>query len=241
VLTSIDPNEPNALTAPSAVAECLGVSRTFGSGDTAVRAVREVSCLIPPHARIALTGSSGSGKSSLLHLIAGLDQPTEGSVRWPSLGDSRDGRPNGIGVVFQGPSLLPSLDVTENVALPLLFGGQDDDTAMLDARTALDLVGIGDLAAKLPDELSGGQSQRVALARVLAARPTVILADEPTGKLDHHNAQRVISVLLDAATAIGAAVVIATHDPTVADRLPEHWAMSDGHLSTRAATGWGST
>lgn len=217
---------------PSAVAQCVAVSRTFGSGDTAVRAVRDVSCLIPPDSRIALTGSSGSGKSSLLHLIAGLDQPTEGSVSWPSLGNIRDGRPNGIGVVFQGPSLLPSLDVSENVALPLLFGGQDDGTAMADALAALDLVGIVDLAEKLPDELSGGQSQRVAIARVLAARPTLILADEPTGKLDHHNAQRVISVLLDAATAIGAAVVIATHDPAVADQLREHWTMRDGQLTT---------
>jgi putative ABC transport system ATP-binding protein len=208
------------------------VSRTFGSGDTAVRAVRDVSCLIPPDSRIALTGSSGSGKSSLLHLIAGLDQPTEGSVSWPSLGNIRDGSPNGIGVVFQGPSLLPSLDVSENVALPLLFGGQDDGTAMAESLAALDLVGIGDLAAKLPDELSGGQSQRVAIARVLAVRPTLILADEPTGKLDHHNAQRVISVLLDAATAIGAAVVVATHDPAVADQLREHWTMRDGQLTT---------
>lgn len=217
---------------PSAVAQCVAVSRTFGSGDTAVRAVRDVSFLIPPDSRIALTGSSGSGKSSLLHLIAGLDQPTEGSVSWPSLGNIRDGRPNGIGVVFQGPSLLPSLDVSENVALPLLFGGQDDGTAMVESLAALDLVGIGDLAAKLPDELSGGQSQRVAIARVLAVRPTLILADEPTGKLDHHNAQRVISVLLDAATAIGAAVVIATHDPAVADQLREHWTMRDGQLTT---------
>ncbi len=206
-----------------------GESR-FGSGDAAVHAVREVSCLIPPDSRIALTGSSGSGKSSLLHLIAGLDQPTRGIGEVVRLGKIRDGRPNGIRVVFQGPSLLPSLG-SENVSLPLLFGGQDDDTAMADSLIALDLVGIGDLAAKLPDELSGGQSQRVAIARVLAARPTLILADEPTGKLDHHNAQRVISVLLDAATAIGAAVVIATHDPAVADRLTEHWVMRDGQLT----------
>ncbi len=216
---------------PSAVAQCVGVSRTFGSGDTAVRAVREVSCQIPPHARITLTGSSGSGKSSLLHLIAGLDEPTAGSVSWPGLGSAPGGR-SGVGIVFQGPSLLPSLDVTENVSLPMLFAGHDDATAMAEARAALDLVGIGDLAEKLPDELSGGQSQRVAIARVLAARPTLILADEPTGKLDHHHAQRVISVLLDTATVIGAAVLIATHDPAVADRLTEHWTMRDGQLTT---------
>jgi putative ABC transport system ATP-binding protein len=135
-------------------------------------------------------------------------------------------------VVFQGPSLLPSLDVTENVALPLLFGGQADDTARRHAGVALDLVGIGDLAAKLPDELSAGQLQRVAIARVLAARPALILADEPTGKLDHNNAERVITVLLDTASAIGAAVIIATHDPAVAARLTDRWVMRDGRLVT---------
>jgi len=216
----------------SAVVECAGVSRTFGSGATAVHAVREVNCRIPPGAGIAVTGPSGSGKSTLLHLIAGLDAPTAGSVRWPALHDSRPGRPISIGVVFQGPRLLPSLDVTENVALPLLFAGQAEQTAMRHARAALDLVGIDDLAAKLPDELSGGQSQRVAIARALAARPSVILADEPTGKLDRHTANRVITVLLDTAMTIGAAVIVSTHDPVVAARLPDHWVMRDGHLDT---------
>ncbi len=135
-------------------------------------------------------------------------------------------------MVFQGPSLLPSLDVTENVALPLLFGGQADDTARRRAGAALDLVGIGDLAAKLPDELSGGQLQRVAIARVFAARPALILADEPTGKLDHNNAERVVAVLLDTASAIGGAVIIATHDASVAARLPDRWVMRDGQLFT---------
>ena len=219
----------------SAVVECAGVSRTFGSGATAVHAVREVTCRIPPGAGIAVTGPSGSGKSTLLHLIAGLDAPTAGSVRWPALHDSGRGRPIGIGVVFQGPSLLPSLDVTENVALPLLFAGQAEHTAMGNVRAVLDLVGIGELAAKLPDELSGGQSQRVAIARALAAHPRLILADEPTGKLDHHTADRVITVLLDTAMSIGAAVIVSTHDPVVAARLPDQWVMFDGHLDTSPA------
>jgi len=220
-------------TTRSIVAECSAVSRTFGSGTTAVHAVREVNCRIPSLARIAMTGPSGSGKSTLLHLLAGIDVPSAGAVRWPALEHDRHDPRRRIGVVFQGPSLLPSLDVTENVALPLLFGGQADDTARRHAGVALDLVGIGDLAAKLPDELSAGQLQRVAIARVLAARPALILADEPTGKLDHNNAQRVITVLLDTASAIGAAVIIATHDPAVATRLPDRWVMRDGRLLTR--------
>jgi ABC-type lipoprotein export system ATPase subunit len=226
----------DTVTTPPALVACTNVSRTFGSGATAVHAVRDVTCRIPPWARIAVTGPSGSGKSTLLHLIAGLDAPTAGSVQWPALPDSRHGHPTAIGMVFQGPSLLPSLDVTENVALPLLFAGQSDDTAMCHARAALELVGISELATKLPDELSGGQAQRVAIARVLAARPTVILADEPTGQLDHHHADRVVTVMLDTAISIGAAVIISTHDPAVAARLPDHWVMRDGHLDTHPNT-----
>lgn len=214
------------------VAECTAVSRTFNSGAGAVHAVREVTCRIPAGARIALTGPSGSGKSTLLHLLAGIDIPSAGRVRWPTLEhDGHDPR-LGIGVVFQGSSLLPSLDVTENVALPLLFGGQADGTARRGAGVALDLLGIGDLAAKLPDELSAGQLQRVAIARVLAARPALILADEPTGKLDHKNAERVVTLLLDTASAIGGAVIIATHDASVAAKLPDRWVMRDGQLVT---------
>jgi putative ABC transport system ATP-binding protein len=219
----------------SFVVECTDVSRTFGSGPTAVHALRDVNCRIPSSARIALTGPSGSGKSTLLHIIAGIDSPTQGTVQWPAL-DNRFGHPSGVGVVFQGPSLLPSFDVAENVELPMLFAGQDGDTATQSALAALDLVGMRESAAKLPDELSGGQSQRVAIARVVAARPTLILADEPTGQLDHVNADRVITVLLDTAASIGAALLISTHDPAVAARLDVQWAMRDGQLHASPKT-----
>ena len=222
--------------AAAVVVQCTDVSRTFGAGPTAVHAMREVSCRVPQWARIALTGPSGSGKSALLHLIAGLDTPTAGSVQWPALEGPHPGGPTGIGMAFQGPSLLPSLDVTENVALPLLFAEKPHQEAMHHARATLDLVEIGDLAAKLPDELAGGQAQRVAIARVLATRPAVILADEPTGQLDHPTADRVITILLDAAVSIGAAVIIATHDPAIAARLPDQWVMRDGLLHTRTHT-----
>ena len=219
-----------AAAASPLVVECEGVSRRFGSGPTAVEAVHDVSARIRSSARIALMGPSGSGKSTLLHLLAGLDSPTSGEVRWPSLQTDRLGRPAGIGVVFQGPSLLPMLDVVENVALPLLIAGQLETTAMVRAAAALDLVEIGELAPKLPSELSGGQSQRVAVARVLASRPSVILADEPTGRLDHRAGDQVISVLVDTANTLDAALIIATHDPAVADRLTERWFIRDGRL-----------
>jgi putative ABC transport system ATP-binding protein len=214
------------------VVECTGVTRSFRSGAARVLAVDDVDCRVAPSARIAVTGPSGSGKSTLLHLLAGIDTPTAGSVRWPELPDQPLGRPGGIGVVFQGESLLPGLDVLENVALPMLFAGHDENTVNDDALAALGLVGMADAATKLPDELSGGQSQRVAIARVLVTRPALILADEPTGQLDHANADRVIRVLLDTATSIGAALVVTTHDPAIAARFTDSWAMRDGRLTT---------
>ena len=208
-----------------------GVARTFGRGPAAVVAVHGTSCEIRTGARLALTGPSGSGKSTLLHLLAGLDEPTVGTITWPVLGPRHQHRPGLIGVVFQGPSLLPPLDVAENVALPLLLAGRTEAEAAAAARVALGRLGLEGLHGTLPEELSGGQAQRVAVARVLAGRPRLILADEPTGQLDHRNGAVVVDALLEAAAALDAALVVATHDPLVADRFPERWSMADGRLA----------
>lgn len=208
----------------------VGAARTFGRGPAAVVAVHRASCEITAGARLALTGPSGSGKSTLLHLLAGLDEPTAGTVTWPALGTRRQLRPGLVAVVFQGPSLLPPLDVAENVALPLLLAGLPEDEAGAAAHQALARLGLETLAAKLPEELSGGQAQRVAVARALAGRPRLILADEPTGQLDHRNGAVVIDALLEAAGTLGAALVVATHDPLVADRFADRWSMADGRL-----------
>jgi putative ABC transport system ATP-binding protein len=213
------------------LARADAVARTFGSGTAAVVAVHGVSCEIRSGARLALTGPSGSGKSTLLHLLAGLDEPTVGTITWPALGPRPDHRPGLIGVVFQGPSLLPPLDVAENVALPLLLAGRSEREAAAAARVALERLGLEGLATKLPEELSGGQAQRVAVARVLASRPRLILADEPTGQLDHRNGAVVVDALLEAAAALDAALVVATHDPLVAERFSERWSMTDGGLA----------
>ena len=133
-------------------------------------------------------------------------------------------------MVFQGPSLLPPLDVTENTALPLLLAGIAETQARERAMAALRDVGLDELAARLPEELSGGQAQRVAVARALAVRPRVILADEPTGQLDSAHAAQVAGLLLDAAAMLGAALVLSTHDLTIAERLPERWQMADGRM-----------
>jgi putative ABC transport system ATP-binding protein len=209
--------------AGAVLVECVDLARTYGNGANAVVAVHGATAQVVAGARIALVGPSGSGKSTLLHLFAGLEKPTAGIVEWPSPGV-------GIGLVFQGPSLLPTLDVTENVALPLLLDGHRETEALDRARRALAQLDIDGLAGAMPATLSGGQAQRVAIARVLASRPLLILADEPTGQLDRRTADHVVDVLLATAAEIGAALVIATHDPAIAGKLAERWDMRDGRL-----------
>jgi ABC-type lipoprotein export system ATPase subunit len=209
---------------------CEEVARTFGKGAAAVVAVRRVTCEIRAGEVLAVTGPSGSGKSTLLHLLAGLDEPTVGTVTWPALGGRGALRPGPVGVVFQGPSLLAPLDVIENVALPLILAGASDEAARAAAAAALALLDLGSLAAKLPEELSGGQAQRVAVATVLASTPRLILADEPTGQLDHEAATAVVAALLATAQETSAALVVSTHDPRVAERFPGRWHMVDGQL-----------
>ena len=202
---------------------CAGAARTYGRGDTATIGLQPTDCAVWPGARFALVGPSGSGKSTLLHLMAGLDAPTRGTVAWPGL----DGRP---AMVFQGPSLLPPLTVEENVALPLILAGAADADARAAARAALDRLGLADLIDKLPEEISGGQAQRVAVARSLAGAPRLLLADEPTGQLDAATGATVVDALLEAAERAGAALVVATHDPAVAERLDERAELHSGRL-----------
>jgi ABC-type lipoprotein export system ATPase subunit len=218
---------------------CEGAARAFGEGPAATVALQPADCTVAPGARVAIVGPSGSGKSTLLHLMAGLDEPTVGSVRWPAIGERSALRPGPVAVVFQAPSLLPPLTVEENVALPLLLLGEDDRAAHRAACAALELVDVADLRDKLPEEISSGQAQRVAVARALAGRPRLILADEPTGQLDRSSGAAVVDVLLAAAEHAGAGLVVSTHDPTVAGRIPDVWEIRDGRLSgarAKAAT-----
>jgi putative ABC transport system ATP-binding protein/lipoprotein-releasing system ATP-binding protein len=213
---------------------CEDAGRTYGAGPAATVALQPTSCSIHPGQRVAIVGPSGSGKSTLLHLMAGLDTPTVGDVRWPAIGDREMLHPGPVGVVFQGPSLLPPLTVQENVALPLILGGTRDADAHEQARAALGALALEELSDKLPEEISGGQAQRVAVARVLVGDPRLILADEPTGQLDRASGAAVLDVLLAAADRTGAALVVATHDLALADRVPERWEMHNGRLESRA-------
>ncbi|MFD8717995.1 ABC transporter ATP-binding protein [Streptomyces sp. NPDC059629] len=204
---------------------CADAALTFGRGPQAVVAVHGADLEIRAGDRLAVVGPSGSGKSSLLHLLAGLEQPTSGTVtRAASLA------PYDIGLVLQGDSLIPALDVAENTALPLVLTDRPEGEARLCALAALARVDAADLADRLPEEISGGQAQRVAAARVLAQAPRLILADEPTGRLDHATGTRVLDALLTAADHIGAALVVTTHDPAVAARLTVRRSMRAGRL-----------
>jgi putative ABC transport system ATP-binding protein len=226
-MTTIEPDQ--------ILVHCDDAGHTYGSGAAAVVAVHAVTCAVHRSDRIAVTGPSGSGKSTLLYLLGGLERATSGTVQWPAFGGSPAGNPTAAAMVFQGPSLIPALDVVENVAFPLILAGAQAETAHETAMRALDTIGIGWMRHKLPDELSGGQAQRVAIARVLATEPDLILADEPTGQLDHQTGAQVIDALVDTADRIGAALVVSTHDPAVAHRLRTEWRLADGVITESAA------
>jgi ABC-type lipoprotein export system ATPase subunit len=209
--------------------EAEGLSRTYVRPARPVIGLVETTFRIVAGDRIAVVGPSGSGKTTVLNLIAGLDQPTAGSRRWPALGTIENLRPLQIGVMFQSRSLLPALTCVENVELPYRLGGQQGDPRAA-ALTGLSLFGVDHIAEKLPDEVSGGQAQRVALARAIVTGPRLLLADEPTGQLDRATAATTIETLLEWAD-VRRALVIATHDPTIADRMAQIWRLDHGFLT----------
>jgi putative ABC transport system ATP-binding protein len=221
-----------ALTLDSAPATAIAVAaraltRRYGDGESAVDALRGVSLEVPAGQFTAVMGPSGSGKSTLMHLLAGLDRPTGGSVHVgeeeiSSMPDRRLTRlrRKHIGFVFQSFNLLPTLTAEENVTLPLAIARVKPPAGEIDRL--LERVGLSDRRDHKPAELSGGQQQRVAIARALVARPTVLFADEPTGNLDSASGAAVLELLRDAVALDGQTTVMVTHDPraaAVADRV----------------------
>jgi ABC-type lipoprotein export system ATPase subunit len=217
---------------PEPVVRATRVSRTFRTGSESVVAIKSASCAVPRGARIALVGPSGSGKSTLLQILGCLDQPDSGSVEWPALTNGARLRPDRIAFVFQNPSLIPALSTVENVEVPLLLQRLKSSAARSRATAVLDRLGLASLAEKLPEELSGGQAQRVGIARAIAGRPDMILADEPTGQLDQATAQQLFGTVLPWLDEIGTALVVATHDRRVAQRMRSQWTMQHGVLKT---------
>jgi ABC-type lipoprotein export system ATPase subunit len=211
-----------------------GVSKRFHRGAEEVVALDDVDLTIEPGEFVALIGPSGSGKSTLLHLAGGLDQPDSGRILLGdrdladlSIGERARIRRREIGFVFQFFHLIPTLSVAENVELPLLLDGSKSN-----GRTGelLERVGLSHRAAHLPSELSGGELQRTAIARALVAKPTLILADEPTGNLDSATGETVLAVLAEQVAQSGAALVMVTHDRDVAKRADLVHTLRDGRL-----------
>ncbi len=220
---------------PDPLARAAGLRKIYGSGRGTVTALSDAGFAIWEEDRIALVGASGSGKSTLLHLIGALDTPTSGTISWPAIGDASILRPGPVAMAFQGPSLLPPLTVLENAALPALLAGAREADATAAALEMLKRFDVDDIADKLPEEISGGQAQRAGLARALAGRPRLVLADEPTGQLDHDTASSVIAALLATIEETGAAIVVATHDRSIADMFKIRWSMTGGELRTEVA------
>jgi putative ABC transport system ATP-binding protein/lipoprotein-releasing system ATP-binding protein len=215
---------------------CRQLGRTYYRGLERLTALTGASLTVQTADRIALVGPSGGGKSTLLQIMAGLDVQSEGEIDWPAFGvnDRAALRPHKIGYVFQTQSLLAPLTVAENVELPLLMGGGSEKEARPRTLEMLEQLDLASLASKFPEELSGGQAQRVAIARAFVTHPKLILADEPTGQLDHPTAQHLFDVLLELLQASGTAIVVATHDMAIAERMPMQWQMTHGHLTGAA-------
>jgi len=215
------------MTSPAPIVSTADLHRTYGEGEAAVHALRGVTVAFPTGGFTAIMGPSGSGKSTLMHLLAGLDRPSSGSVivDGQELADLDDKgltalRRDKLGFVFQAFNLVPVLNARENIALPLMLAGRKVDKAWFD--TLVDAVGLGDRLTHRPAELSGGQQQRVAIARALISRPAVVFADEPTGNLDSHSSAEVLGLLRRAADEFGQTVIMVTHDAgaaAVADRV----------------------
>ncbi len=222
--------------APAGVAVgAHSLTRRYGDGDSVVEAVRDVSLEIPSGEFTAIMGPSGSGKSTLMHLLAGLDRPTEGSVEIAgeditSMGDKQLTllRRKHIGFVFQAFNLVPTLSAEENVTLPLSIAGRKIDRDWVDS--VMSRVGLDERRSHRPAELSGGQQQRVAVARALVSEPTVLFADEPTGNLDSRASAEVIDLLTEASTVYGQTIVMVTHDPVAAEAANRTIHIEDGRV-----------
>ena len=232
-----------ALVAPlapaSAAVAAHDLTRRYGDGDSAVEAVRGVSLDVPAGQFTAIMGPSGSGKSTLMHLLAGLDRPTEGTVEIAgeditAMGDKQLTllRREHIGFVFQAFNLVPTLSAEENITLPLWIAGRKIDRSWVDA--VIERVGLDGRRTHRPAELSGGQQQRVAVARALVAEPTVLFADEPTGNLDSKSSAEVIDLLREAASAYGQTIVMVTHDENAAEAANRVIHMVDGRVEEQS-------
>ncbi len=223
------------------IAKLVGVSRTYQRGSVSVQALRDIDLVLAGGEFLAIVGPSGCGKSTLLHVIATVDRADRGQVEVCGVdlvaADEAQLtllRRRKIGVVFQDFQLLPSLTAAQNVALPLALDGKQDPKRVLEV---LEQVGLAHRTGHYPGELSGGEQQRVAVARALVHRPALIVADEPTGNLDSAAGRVVLDLLMRLRREVGAALVMATHDPGIAARADRTLRLSDGRIATDVGEG----
>lgn len=216
--------------------EVKKVSKTYGKGEAAVRALKNVSFSVPKGEFVAVVGESGSGKSTLLNMIGALDMPTSGKVfiDGKDIFSMRDSkltifRRRNIGFVFQAFNLIPELNVEQNIVFPVLLDYQKPDKAYLEE--ILTVLNLQDRRRHLPRELSGGQQQRVAIGRALITRPSLILADEPTGNLDTKNSSEVIALLREASKKYEQTIIMITHNRSIAGTADRVLQISDGILT----------
>lgn len=217
------------------ILETKDLCKYYGSGATEVRALDGVNMSVESGEFVAIVGTSGSGKSTLLHMLGGLDRPTSGSVTvdGQKLFDLSDEaltifRRRKIGFVFQAYNLVPVLSVYENIVLPLQLDGRSVDTAFLD--DVVQALGLGEKLSSLPNQLSGGQQQRVAIARALAAKPAIILADEPTGNLDSKTSQDVLGLIKVTSQKYAQTTMMITHNEEIAQMADRIVRIEDGRI-----------
>ena len=208
--------------------EVKNICKTYGSGETAVKALKDVSFSVPKGEYVAVVGESGSGKSTLLNMIGALDTPTTGKV----LMDERKltvFRRRNIGFIFQAFNLVPELTVEQNIIFPVLLDYQKPDKKYLEELLAV--LNLKERRNHLPSQLSGGQQQRVAIGRALITRPALILADEPTGNLDTQNSSEVIALLKEASKKYEQTIIMITHNRSIAQTADRVLQVSDGNLT----------